>query len=199
VIGIIKQPESKSNDRGVHALDPKRAALLVVDIQEKLVPAMPEEVAQKVIKNTAILIDAAARLGMPVVVSQQYPKGLGATVAAIEDALATSKPAVLHRFDKTEFSAAAAEGFPKLKRDQWIVTGMEAHVCVYQTARDLAARAAVHVPIDAICSRTKANWRIGCGLIERYGAIPTSTEVCVFDLLGRAGTDEFKALSKAIK
>lgn len=199
-IGLIKTHDTRpTSERGVHALDPRRAALLVVDIQERLVPAMPEDIATRVIKNTTILIEAAARLGMPVVVSQQYPKGLGATIAAIEDALATHKPAELHRFDKTEFSAAAAGGFPKLKRDQWIVTGMEAHVCVYQSARDLAVKAAAHVPVDAICSRTKANWRIGCKLIERYGAIPTSTEVCVFDLLGRAGSDEFKALSKAIK
>jgi len=110
----------------------------------------------------------------------------------------------LHRFDKLCFSAADAPEFaaltPKLGRDQWIVTGMEAHVCVYQTARDLAARGdQVHVVADAVCSRTQANWRIGLGLVERAGAIVTSTEVCVFDLLGCAGTEEFKALSKAIK
>lgn len=183
-------------------LSRNRASLLVVDIQDRLVPAMPDDVAAKVIKNTAILIEAAARLGLPVIVSQQYPKGLGGTVQPIEDALAAAAAdhaAMIRRFDKTEFSAAAAieraEG-----RDQWIVTGMEAHVCVYQTARDLAARGdTVHVVTDAICSRTKANWKIGVELVERAGAIPTSTEVCVFDLLGRAGSDEFKALSKAIK
>ncbi len=185
------------------ALSRSRAALLVVDIQERLVPAMPEEVAARVIRSSTILIEAAARLGLPVVVSQQYPRGLGATVKPIEDALAQAKPA-LHRFDKLEFSAAAAPEFAaiaqSLRRDQWIVCGMEAHVCVYQTARDLAARGwAVHVASDAICSRTKANWRVGLQLLERAGAIPTSTEVCVFDLLGRAGSDEFKALSKAIK
>lgn len=187
-------------------LSRSRAALLVVDIQERLVPAMAEDIAGRVIKHSAILIDAAARLGLPIVVSQQYPKGLGATVAPIEEALAfaASSGAALHRFDKLEFSAAAAPAFaalaPALRRDQWIVTGMETHVCVYQTARDLAARgAAVHVVADAVCSRTKANWRIGLDLAARAGAIPTSTEVCVFDLLGRAGTDEFKALSKAIK
>jgi nicotinamidase-related amidase len=100
--------------------------------------------------------------------------------------------------------AAAAPAFaalaPRLGRDQWIVTGMEAHVCVYQSVRDLALRgAAVHVAADAVCSRTKANWRIGLGLAARAGGIPTSTEVCVFDLLERAGGDEFRALSKAIK
>jgi nicotinamidase-related amidase len=127
-------------------------------------------------------------------------------VAPIEEALAAAAGAgaALHRFDKLEFSAAASPAFaalaPALRRDQWIVTGMETHVCVYQTARDLAARGTtVHVVADAVCSRTKANWRIGLELAARAGAIPTSTEVCVFDLLGRAGTEEFKALSKAIK
>jgi nicotinamidase-related amidase len=185
------------------ALSRARTALFVVDIQERLIPAMPADVVAQVIKNTQTLIEAAARLGVPVIVSQQYPKGLGQTVGALEATLAGAK-AVLHRFDKTEFSGARTTEFsalaPKLGRDQWIVTGMEAHVCVYQTARDLVARGfQVHVPSDAICSRTKANWRVGCDLIARSGAIPTSTEVVVFDLLGQAGTDDFKALSKLIK
>lgn len=184
------------------ALSRTRAALFVVDIQERLVPAMPEEIGARVVKNTLILVEAAARLGLPIVVSQQYPKGLGPTVQPLLDALA-SAPTV-HRFDKLEFSGAATPAFtalaPKLGRDQWILTGMEAHVCVYQTARDLAARGhTVHVVRDAVSSRVKSNWRTGLDLIERAGAIPTSTEVCVFDLLGRAGTDEFKALSKVIK
>ena len=188
------------------ALSRRRAALFVVDIQERLVPSMPEEVAGKVVRNTSILIDAAARLGLPIVVSQQYPKGLGATVPGIEEALAAAAGAgaAVHRFDKLEFSAAAAPAFaalaPALARDQWIVAGMETHVCVYQTARDLALRGlAVHVAADAVCSRAKANWRIGLELITRAGAVPTSTEVCVFDLLGRAGSDEFRALSRAIR
>ena len=103
-------------------------------------PAMVEATAAKVISNAQILIRAAHTLGVPIVVSQQYPKGLGATVAAIADVL----PADAHRFDKLEFSAAAAPAFaelaPGLGRDQWIVCGMESHVCVYQTTRDLIAR-----------------------------------------------------------
>jgi nicotinamidase-related amidase len=188
------------------ALSRSRAALLVVDIQDRLLPAMTEEAAGRVLKHTAILIDAAARLGLPIVVSQQYPKGLGGTAQAIEEALAAaaSAGAALHRFDKLEFSAAASPEFAAiasaLRRDQWIVTGMETHVCVYQTVRDLVARGtAVHVVADAVCSRAEANWRIGLDLAARAGAIPTSTEVCVFDLLGRAGSEEFKALSKAIR
>ena len=129
-----------------------RAALLVVDIQDRLLPAMPDDIAADLIKNTKILIEAAKRLELPIVVSQQYPKGLGPTNQAIVDALANTKH---HAFDKLEFSAAAAPGFlelaPKLGRDQWIVCGMETHVCVYQTARDLVARGyAAHVCADAV-------------------------------------------------
>jgi nicotinamidase-related amidase len=188
----------------IAALSRRRAALLVVDIQDRLLAAMPDATLTDVLRNTQILIAGAAQLGLPIVVSQQYPRGLGATARPIEDALA-SAPAV-HRFDKLEFSAAAAPGFAALValgglgRDQWIVCGMESHVCVYQTARDLVARGwDVHVCADAVCSRTAANRELGLGLMARAGAIVTSTEASVFDLLGRAGSDEFRALSRVIK
>lgn len=207
----------------VQSVSRSRAVLLVIDIQEKLIPAMPPAVAAAVIKNSGILIQAAAQLGVPIVVSQQYPKGLGPTVAPIEAALAAAaaQGATIHRFDKVEFSAAAAPAFAEIKmipapdkqkargfagresesfRDQWIICGMETHVCVYQTVRDLVASGPeVYVASDAVCSRTKANWRIGMNLAARVGAVPSSTEVIVFDLLGKAGTDDFKVLSKAIK
>ena len=179
-----------------------RTALLVVDVQQRLAAAMHEEVLGAVVRNTVVLIAAARRFGLPIVVSQQYPRGLGHTLPALEDALRDAPN--LHRFDKLAFSAAdtpeLAALAPRLGRDRWIVTGMEAHVCVYQTARGLVARGyQAHVVADAICSRTKANWRIGLGLVERAGALVTSTEACVFDLLGAAGTDDFKALSRLIK
>lgn len=186
-------------------LSRSRAALLVVDIQDRLLPAMPEDAVAQVMRNAAILIQAADQLGLPIVVSQQYPRGLGPTARPIEDALAGVRR--LHRFDKLEFSAAAAPAFAALAapgsglgRDQWIVCGMESHVCVYQTARDLVARGwDVHVCADAVCSRAAANRELGLGLMARAGAIITATEACVFDLLGRAGSDEFRALSRIIK
>jgi len=183
-------------------LSRSRAALLVIDIQDRLLPAMPAEALAQVTRNTQILITAADQLGLPIVVSQQYPRGLGATAQPIEDALATAR--AVHRFDKVEFSAAAAPAFaqiaPGLGRDQWLLCGMETHVCVYQTARDLVARGwDVHLCADAVCSRTPANRELGLGLMARAGAIVTSTETCVFDLLGRAGSDEFRALSRVIK
>jgi nicotinamidase-related amidase len=186
----------------IAGLSRTRAALLVVDIQDRLLPSMPEATLADVLRNTRILIEAADRLGLPIVVSQQYPRGLGTTTQPIEDALAPARR--VHRFDKLEFSSVASPAFaqlaPTLGCDQWIVCGMETHVCVYQSARDLVARGwAAHVCADAVCSRTGLNRELGLGLMERAGAIITSTEICVFDLLGRAGSDEFRALSKAIR
>jgi nicotinamidase-related amidase len=183
-------------------LSRSRAAVLVVDVQDRLLLAMPQDTLAEVIRNTVILIQAAHRLGLPIVVSEQYPRGLGPTATPIAAALAAGGP--VHRFDKLEFSAAAAPGFaalaPGLARDQWIVCGMESHVCVYQTARDLVARGwATHVCADAVCSRTAANRELGLGLMARAGALISSTETCVFDLLGRAGSDDFRTLSSAIK
>jgi len=212
----------------------ERAALFVVDIQERLVPAMQPDVMARVIKNTTILIEAATRLGLPIVVSQQYPKGLGATVPEVEAVLSAALAAGIkvHRFDKMEFSAVAAPAFADLpaelrvpsperegnfakklaragealetmlragRRDQWIVCGMESHVCVYQTARDLATTSRAFVVADAVCSRADANWKVGLDLCAAAGATITSTEVVVFDLLHKAGSDEFKALSKLIR
>lgn len=183
-------------------LSRSRAALLVVDLQERLAAAMPEEALTQAVRNTAVLIETARRMWLPIVVSQQYPRGLGQTLPAIEDALRDAP--TLHRFDKLTFAAADTPEFaalaPKLGRDQWIVTGMEAHVCVYQSARSLVQRGyEVHVAADAITSRTKANFKVARDLIAATGAHVTSTEVVVFDLLGSAADVEFKALSKLIK
>lgn len=187
-------------------LSPARAVLVIVDLQERLVPAMPAEVGKQVVRNVGILIEAATRLGLPIVVSQQYPKGLGPTVPELEAALtaAAAAGATVHRFDKVDFSAACTPPFGELRagplhdRDQWIVTGTEAHVCVYQSVRDLLP-ATVHVVADATASRTKANWRAGLALMDRLGALISTTEICVFDLLQCASNDHFKALSKAIR
>jgi nicotinamidase-related amidase len=213
--------------RTPEALARDRAVLLVIDIQERLTAAMPPAVAEQTVRNAAILVEAAARLGVPIVWSEQYPKGLGKTVAAIDTALgaASAAGARVHRVEKLEFSLAPhlgapgrSPGRPVIGTDapaspslgapdlglpespQWILAGMETHVCVYQTARDLlGVGGSVHVVADAVCSRTKANWRIGVERLRAEAAAVTSTESVVFELLGRAGTDEFKALSKLIK
>jgi len=183
-------------------LERDRAVLLVVDIQERLIAAMQAPIAEQTVKNTAILIEAAARFRMPIVCSEQYPKGLGKTVAAVEIALgAAGATTKVQRVEKLEFSLAPhLIGLTLPDAPQWLIAGMETHVCVYQTARDLlAAGAAVHVVADAVCSRAEANWRIGIDRMRTEDATITSTETAVFDLLGRAGNDDFKALSKLIK
>lgn len=184
-------------------IDPAHAALLVVDIQERLAAAMDPEDRARCERNVGILVELARRLGMPIVVSEQYPQGLGPTVPAIAQAIA-AEGLTVRRFQKVEFACPEAPAFEpiwhELRRDQWIVTGMETHVCVYQTVRTLAERGAyVHVPRDAVTSRSAQNREVGLSLIERAGGIVTSTETVVFDALRRAGTDDFKALSKLIK
>ena len=172
-------------------------ALLVIDVQERLAAAMPDEVRERLEKNVVILLEAARRFGLPVVVSEQYPKGLGHTTARVAAAL--DQAGDVHRLEKLEFSACDNPAFPYL-RPRWIVTGMEAHVCVLQSVRGLLGRGAeVQVVADAVSSRTKQNWRIGLDLAGRAGAAITSTETVVFELLGRAGTEDFKALSKLIR
>ncbi len=187
-------------------VDPARAALLVVDIQDRLAAAMPAEGRALLERNVLILIEAARRLGMPIVASEQYPKGLGPTVPALQEALAAAEQAgaVVRRFEKVEFAAPQAPAWDgiweDLRRQQWIVTGMEAHVCVYQSIRELAGRGAVvHAPGDAVISRTPENKAVGLALIERAGGVVTSTETVVFDALQRAGTEDFRALSRLIK
>jgi len=190
-------------------LAPSNCALLIVDVQQRLAAAIPEGVMAGVEKNIKILIDTAKQLEIPVLVSEQYPKGLGKTVERVEHALGGVK--TLHRWEKVEFSAVGNDAFAGLKIprvedqarpewDQWIVCGMETHVCIYQTVRDITGwGSTVHLVNDACASRTKSNWRTGLELARDAGALVTSTETVVFDLLGRAGTPPFKALSQAIK
>jgi len=183
-------------------LDRQRAALLLVDFQERLAAVMaPGEVAACE-RNIVLLLELCRRLQIPVVVSEQYPRGLGPIVQGLRSCL--GEGLIVERIEKIEFSCvdspAFREAHARLRRDQWIVVGMEAHVCVYQTARDLVALGnKVHVPADAVISRAPSNVRIGLDLCSRAGAIVTGTETVVFDALRKAGTDEFRALSRLLK
>lgn len=184
-------------------IDGERAVLLLVDFQERLAAAMAPGDVAACERNIVLLLELARRLRLPVVQSEQYPKGLGPTVAGLRAALDPPE-IVRHRLEKVEFGCTDAPGFDELYRtlgrDQWIVVGMETHVCVYQTVRGLVARGArVHVPSDAVLSRAPAHVRIGLGLCERAGALITCAETVVFDALRRAGTDDFRALSNLLK
>ncbi len=196
---------SSSDDLGRRRLDARRfaldrgdAMLLVVDVQERLAKAMPPDALAAVEKNIAVLIKAAVRLGMPVLASEQYVRGLGPTVESLR-ALLPAPP-----LEKLEFSCGAnkalARAIMQAGRPQIIVAGMEAHVCVFQTVRDLVrGDFAAFVIQDAVLSRAEANRALGLRLCERSGATVSSTETVLFDLLGVAGTPEFKELAPLIK
>jgi len=173
-------------------LDRARTALLVIDVQEGFRKAVDR--FEQVAHNAAVLVQGARRLGVPVLVSEQYPRGLGDTVAEVAEHLEDSK-----RLEKVVFSAAQADGFALDGRDQVLVCGIEAHVCVSQTVLDLLDQGLqVQVVADAVSSRTAENRRMGLEKVERAGALPTSTETALFELLGRAGTDDFKAIQRLV-
>jgi nicotinamidase-related amidase len=186
-------------------LDASNLGVCVLDVQEKLAAAMPDKVLKGTLRNWLNLIETARALQLPVLVSEQYSKGLGRTLPVVaESILRLPRDQVLF-CDKMVFNACGCEKFSEWlgqqKRQQWLVIGMEAHICVFQTVRDLTIEQGyvVHVPRDAVISRTIANWEIGLQLIAQAGAVVTSTETVIFDLLKQAGTPSFKTLSKFIK
>jgi nicotinamidase-related amidase len=174
-------------------LEADRTTLLVIDVQEGFRKAIPE--FERVAKATATLVEGAGLLGVPVVVTEQYPKGLGETVPEVADHL----PEDTEPVEKVVFSAPEADGFDLGGRDQVLICGIETHVCVSQTAIDLLEGGTeVHLVLDAVGSRTGENYRVGLHKMERAGAIVTSVEASLFELLGRAGTDEFKEIQRLI-
>lgn len=182
-------------------INPKTCLVLVVDVQEKLAAAMPEPTMGRLVDNAVVLLEAARVLGVPVVATEQYPKGLGVTIAPVSDKLREMGAIPI---DKMTFDACAeprvVSAIAAQSPRSIVLVGMEVHVCVFQTARELGRRGyAVHVVADAVASRREENRVLGLGLCERTGAFSTPTETIVFDWLGRAGTPEFKAVSKLVK
>ncbi len=179
-------------------LDRSKAVVLVVDVQERLAPAIEPAAYARVIKYGRALIGMAKELGLPVLASEQYPKGLGPTVRELAEILPAPPLA------KTHFSCGAdpafASALESTGRRQVIICGIEAHVCVFQTARDLAqAGYEVHVCADAVASRTEEHRRIGLELAREAGAIVTTAETAIFDLLHESGTDEFRRVAPLVK
>lgn len=172
--------------------------LVIVDFQERLAMTMPER--ENVLRAITKLVAACKILRVPILVTEQYPQGLGPTVAPLKAALGTDyKP-----FEKMSFSCCGCEPFmtalEALKRRNVLLVGIEAHVCVLQTALDLAHRGyAVHVATDACCSRHEMDWNMGLLRMEHAGIFMTTTESAIFQLLERAGTPEFKEILKIVK
>ncbi len=174
-------------------LDRARAALVVIDVQEAFRKAVPG--FDGVVRATAALVRGAEAVGIPLVITEQYPKGLGETVPEVAEEL----PDGVEPLDKLSFSAREAEGFDLHGRDQALVCGVEAHVCVNQTVLDLLDEGVeVHVALDAVGSRFERDRRVGIEKAERAGAVITSVETALFELVGRAGTDEFKQVQRLV-
>jgi nicotinamidase-related amidase len=183
-------------------LSASEAGLVLIDAQVKLATAMPQPVLDRALRNWLLLVEAAGRFRLPVAVSEQYPQGLGHVMPVLKEAVTRVMPPA-RWLEKVDFSCCEAPLFDQFLgagRKTWIVGGMECHICVYQTVRGLLQRGfKVHVPIDAVVSRQKHNFRVGISLMEKAGAVITSTETVVFDLLKRAQGEDFRALSKLIK
>ncbi|HTP29778.1 MAG TPA: isochorismatase family protein [Anaeromyxobacteraceae bacterium] len=172
------------------------ACLLVVDVQEKLVPLLLDFGAVE--RRCRATILGARELGLPVLATEQYPKGLGPTVASLREVLPTPP------LEKRHFSCSSEADFAKAllgtNRKQVIVIGVEAHICVFQTVRDLVwSGHDVFVCADAVTSRLEEHRRIALEQMRDLGAVVTSTETVLFDLLEVCGTPEFKRISALVK
>ncbi len=169
--------------------------LLVIDVQEKLLPKIPN--ADRLVRNIAFLIDGARLLEMPVQATEQYPRGLGATVAELAQRLPD-------RPDKVTFSScgvpAVADNFRRAARPKIVLAGIESHVCVLHTALDLLALDfRVYLPVDATGARYAVDHDTALRRLENAGAILTTTEGCLFEWLGGAAHPKFKAVSALVQ
>jgi len=181
------------------SLEPEQCALIVVDIQEKLLPPIWEK--ERLVRNAQLLIRLAGILKIPALVSTQYVKGLGQTVPEVASLLPDTPP-----IDKVMFSCFGSEAFCSLlkrlpgQRTTLLLCGMETHICVMQTAlAALREGYLVHVAADAVSSRTELNWHIGLERMRAAGAIISSTEMIMYELLRSSGSPAFKELLPYLK
>ena len=174
-------------------LDAARSMLLIIDLQERLLPAI--ENGERVLEHTAWLIGVARQLGVPVLLTEQYPQGLGTTTPAIDRLIRPEE-----RIEKTSFSAVAEGNLlshSSAQRKQWVVCGTESHVCVQQTVLDLlAAGRDVAVVDEAVGSRQNRDKELGLQRMRQNGAEIVSREMVAFEWLQQANTPEFRAVLK---
>ncbi len=187
------------NIRQQFFLDASDSVLIVIDVQERLCTAMDQNILGRLISNTGILLDAAAELNIPVIATEQYVKGLGATLETLQEKMPGAP-----RIDKMTFSCCGKSEFNEQIRQsgkhQIVITGMETHVCVLQTAIELIdAGYVVHLVQDAVMSRAEPNKKAALGMMQQAGAAITCTESVLFQWIKVAGTDSFKKLSKLVK
>lgn len=177
-----------------------KSSLLVIDVQERLLKAMPEEKLERSIHATKTLVELAGEVGARIVYTEQYPKGLGATESSLLEVLQANNA---ERVEKMSFDACQAPEFHKYLIElpkRIIVCGMEAHICVWATVRELLNRRhEVIVPRDAVISRTEENYQNGLEMMATAGARISNYESLVFDALRTAEHPSFKKYSKMIR
>src|ERR1700675_4508735 len=181
------------------ALEAEQCALVVVDIQEKLLPPIFQK--EQLLRNSKLLIRAASVLKIPALVSTQYAKGLGDTVAEIASLLPETEA-----IDKDQFSCFGSDAFCTVlkrlpgKRNTLLLCGMESHICVMQTAlAALREGYLVHVASDAVSSRTEWNWKTGLERMRAAGAVISSTEMMVYELMRSSSSPAFKQMLPHLK
>jgi nicotinamidase-related amidase len=207
---------TESMEAARRALDPAECALIVIDIQEKLLPPIFER--ERVVKNSQLLIRAAGILNIPTIATTQYAKGLGETIPEVKSLL-PKEPIDKQMFScfGTDVFCSALKGVPHFsrglgevggdvgmrdtgKRNTVLLCGMESHICVAQTAlAALREGHLVHVASDAVSSRTEWNWKIGLDRMRAAGAVISSTEMIIYELLRSSGTEDFKKMLKYLR
>lgn len=184
--------------RHINTLDAQRAALVIIDMQEAFRPSIADFAATA--GRIAIMAQGARALELPIILTEQYPKGLGHTAAEIKAVL----PPDAEPIEKTAFSSCGANAFNNILQglgvQQLLVCGIEAHICVNQTTHDLLARGyQVHTLMDCITARGEANKQVGLAKMQHSGAISSSIELALFELMRDARHEQFKAIQKLIK
>ena len=180
-------------------LDAADSILVVIDVQERLCRAMDPQILAGLTSSAGVLLESAAELQVPVVITEQYVKGLGETLSELQEKAVTAP-----RLEKMTFSCCGSGEFVEAIRNsgrrQVVITGMETHVCVLQTVIELLdAGYVVHLVQDAVMSRSEQNKQAAIGMMQQAGAVITCTESVLFQWLKAAGTDSFKKLSKLVK
>ncbi len=200
----VDSPRSRRNEGEIEMeplpkIEREHAVIIIIDVQEALMKSMDQEVGKRVIQNIKTLISLAKTMSIPILMTEQYPKGLGKTLPEINADLESLLP-----IEKLSFSCCGVAAFnhqlDQMGRKQIILTGVETHVCVLQTADDLIRKGYEVYPLaDATCSRRKLDWKIGLRWMEKGGAMISTTEIIAFQLMKEAGTEEFRGLSKLFK
>lgn len=181
----------------IKLLEREQTGLVVIDIQTKLMSVMGQK--DRILDNTLKLIHLAKLFNIPILMTEQYPKMLGPTLSEIKEALPETAP-----ITKTDFNCCTVDPFMQFLKSEGLInlvlTGVESHICILQTCLGLLDKGyIVHVPRDAVGSRTEENWLTALNLMEKADAVITSTETVIFQILKKAGTKEFKEMLRLIK